>query len=53
MVEENSDKIIKNLKKTVVDKILEKTYFDSKSDFMKCENCSYKFLCDEAGEDDE
>lgn len=43
------DKIIQNLKETVVDKIINETEFKPEKSW-NCENCSYKFLCDE-GED--
>ncbi len=43
------EKIIQNLKETVVDKIFNETEFKKASGWV-CENCAFKFLCD--GEDD-
>ena len=45
------DKIIKNLKETIVNKICNQTEFLSKKNFA-CANCSYKFLCDNGGDDE-
>ena len=49
-IESYKDKILQNLKETVIDKIKSQTEFKSSMGFA-CENCSYKFLCD-GGEDD-
>lgn len=39
------DKIIQNLKETIVDKIKNETDFKQNRSFL-CDNCAYKFLCD-------
>ena len=49
-IETYKEKIIQNLKETVVDKIKAQIEFKSSASFG-CENCSYKFLCD-GGDDD-
>lgn len=55
-VEENKEKILQNLKETVVDKIVNETEF-KKTQGWGCDNCSFKFLCDkdsgEGGEDEQ
>jgi hypothetical protein len=43
------EKIIKNLKETVIDKILCETEF-KKNTGWNCENCGYAFLCDKSDE---
>lgn len=45
------EKIVKNLKETVVDKIRNECEFKPSTSFG-CEYCDYKFLCDEGGEDE-
>lgn len=45
------DKIIQNLKETVIDKIVNETEFKQNKTFA-CDNCAYKFLCD-GGDNDE
>lgn len=47
-IEFYKDKIIQNLKETVIDKIVNETEFKPAKSFA-CANCGYKFLCD--GED--
>ena len=50
-IEEYKDKIIQNLKENVIDKIrAEKEFKKNKS--WACENCAFKFLCDEDETDD-
>lgn len=50
-IEFYKEKIIQNLKTTIIDKILTQVEFKSSKGFS-CENCSYKFLCDNGGDDD-
>lgn len=45
------DKIIENLKKTVIDRIVNETEFKQNKTFA-CDNCAYKFLCDGGDEDE-
>ena len=45
------DKIIQNLKETVIDKIVNETEYKQNKTFA-CDNCAYKFLCD-GGDNDE
>lgn len=45
------DKIIQNLKETVINKIVNATEFKKQKSFF-CENCAYKFLCDLEDEND-
>lgn len=45
------DKIIQNLKETVIDKIVNVTEFKPEKSF-NCDNCSYKFLCDEVSDNE-
>ena len=47
-IEFHKDKILQNLKETVIDKIVNETEFKPAKSFS-CELCGYKFLCD--GED--
>ncbi len=51
-LEQHKDSIIKNLKETIVDKIINTTEFKKNKSFS-CDNCAYKFLCDEEEEEDE
>ena len=51
-IETRKEKIIQNLKETVIDKILTEDNFKQKRNYMTCSNCSFNFLCDEEGEDD-
>lgn len=46
-----SDKIIQNLKDTIVNKIKSSVEFEMNKSFG-CDFCSYKFLCDEGNEDE-
>ena len=46
-----SDRILKNLKTEVADKIRETSNFKPEKDNFKCKNCPYEFLCD-GGNDD-
>lgn len=48
-IEEYQDKIIQNLKETVVDKILNETKFP-KTKSWDCDSCAYQFLCDREDE---
>lgn len=48
-IEEYKDKIIQNLKETVIDKILNETEFP-KTKSWDCDSCAYKFLCDREDE---
>ena len=48
-LEQYKDKIIQNLKETVIDKILAETEFKPEKGWG-CDNCAYKYLCD--GEDE-
>lgn len=50
-IEFYKDKIIQNLKETVIDKIVNETEFKAQKSF-NCEYCTYKFLCDGEGDDD-
>ena len=45
------EKIIQNLKTTVIDKIVNETEFKKNKSFA-CENCAYKFLCDTEDDDE-
>ena len=49
-LEEYKDKIVQNLKETVIDKIKSTVEFEMNKSF-NCDLCSYKFLCDEGNED--
>ncbi|CDC20763.1 putative uncharacterized protein [Clostridium sp. CAG:306] len=51
-IEFYKEKIIENLKETVIDKIKNETEF-KKSSGWACENCAYKFLCDSEDETDD
>ena len=44
-LEQYKDKIIQNLKETVIDKILAETDFKPEKSW-DCDNCAYKYLCD-------
>ena len=44
-LEQYKDKIIQNLKETVIDKILSETDFKPEKSW-DCDNCAYKYLCD-------
>lgn len=44
-LEEHKDKIIQNLKETVIDKILNETEFP-KTKSWDCDSCAFKFLCE-------
>ncbi len=46
------DKIIQNLKETVIDKIVNETEFECVKNW-NCENCSFKYLCDGEGDNDD
>ena len=50
-IEKHKEKIIQNIKETVVDKIRTESEFKPNKTF-NCENCGYKFLCDEVEDDD-
>lgn len=50
-IEFYKEKIIQNLKETVIDKIVNETEFMAQKNF-NCENCTYKFLCDNGDEGD-
>ena len=50
-IELYKDKIIQNIKETIVEKITNETEFKAQKGF-NCENCTYKFLCDEVENDD-
>lgn len=52
-IEEQTERIIQNLKTTVIDEILEKDTFEPKKDYMTCKNCTYNFLCDESEDSDD
>ena len=52
-IKEYQKKIIQNLKETVIDKILDKNSFEPKKNYIKCENCSFSFLCDEEGDNND
>lgn len=45
--------IADNIKTTVVDKIYEKTKFESKYDTFKCKYCDFNEYCDKTGKEDE
>lgn len=45
LLEQYKDKIIQNLKETVIDKIQNETEFP-KTKSWDCDNCAYKFLCE-------
>lgn len=53
MIEMYKDKIIQNLKETVIDKIRSESEFKKTDVSWNCSNCTFAFLCDEEGEDDE
>ena len=50
-LEQYKDKILQNLKETVIDKIVNEKEFKGTKNW-NCDSCSFKFLCD-GGEDDE
>ena len=50
-LEEYSDKILRNLKTEVADKIRETVEFKPEPDNFTCKNCPYEFLCDGGGDD--
>lgn len=50
-IEFYKEKIIQNLKSTVIDKIRQETEFKKNKSFA-CENCAYKFLCDTEDDDE-
>lgn len=50
-IEFYKDKIIQNLKETVIDKIVNETEFKPAKSYS-CANCGYKFLCDGEGENE-
>ena len=50
-IEFYKEKIIQNLKSTVIDKIINETEFKKNKSFA-CENCAYKFLCDTEDDDE-
>ena len=50
-IELYKDKIIQNIKETIIEKITNETEFKAQKGF-NCENCTYKFLCDEVENDD-
>lgn len=51
-VESRKEKIIQNLKETIVDKIKETQEFEPNKGWM-CKNCSFGFICDEGGSEDD
>ncbi|MDD3014484.1 MAG: hypothetical protein PHC34_12340, partial [Candidatus Gastranaerophilales bacterium] len=50
-IEEKKEKLVQNLKKTVIDKIRAESSFKKTDKSWKCSSCSFSFLCDEEGED--
>lgn len=49
--EQFKEMIIENLKETVIDKIRNSKDFEPNKEAFKCQNCPYKFLCDEGNND--
>lgn len=47
------NKIIQNLKETVIDKIRSKTSFEPNTNFSFCKNCAFNSICDKEEEKDE
>jgi ATP-dependent exoDNAse (exonuclease V) beta subunit len=50
-IEVKKEKIVQNLKETVVDKIRTESGFKKADASWNCSNCSFSFLCDEEGDD--
>lgn len=51
-IEQFKEKIIKNLKETIIDKIRNSTEFNAKKSYG-CKNCEFTFICDKEDEDDD
>jgi DNA helicase-2/ATP-dependent DNA helicase PcrA len=47
IIEEKTSLIVDNLKETVVSKIKEETAFCSLPEYIKCQRCSFAFLCNQ------
>ena len=46
IIQEFEEKLIQNLKETIIDKIKNKEYFEPKANSIICSNCAFKNLCE-------
>ena len=51
-IKEYEEKIIQNLKETVIEKIRQSSNFEQKTNFTTCKNCAFNSICDEEAKDE-